>query len=68
MFGMVCTDSFYAVLLVNVPIQSRLIEIECLELNKLLEEDDIQKIHKKRPHIWKQRFHNILLMHLEAIT
>lgn len=67
-FGLVCVDSFYAVLLINVPIQSRLIEIECLELNKLLKEDDIKKKHKKSPQIWKQRFHNILQMHLETQT
>lgn len=68
MFGLVCVDSFYAVLLINVPIQSRLIEIECLELNKLLQEDDTKKEHKKCPLIWKQRFHNILRMHLETTT
>lgn len=68
MFGLVCVDSFYAIILLNVPIQSQLIEMECLELNKLLKEDDVKKENKKRPHIWKQRFYNILLMHLETST
>lgn len=65
-FALAAVDIFYAILLLNVPIQSRLIEIECLDLNKLLKVDEKKKKHKKRPHIWKQRFRNILLMHLEA--
>lgn len=59
-FGMASVDIFYAILLVNVPIMARLIEIECTDLNNMLREKSNNSI------LWKHRFKNILIMHLEA--
>lgn len=57
--GLAGVDIFYAVLLVNIPIMSKLIEVECKDLNRILAKNS------KRDYLWKQRFQNILLMHLE---
>lgn len=57
--GLAGVDLFYAILLVNIPVMSNLVKIECTDLNALLKEKP------KLDYLWKQKFKNILLMHLE---
>lgn len=58
--GMIATDTLYAIILLNVPIISKLIEIECIDLNQQLIEIP------KDTFAWKGRFKKILLMHLTS--
>lgn len=59
--GLCCCDSFYALILSNTPIMSRLIEDEVNQLNKTLDEtpNDVRT--------WKYQFQNIVIMHQELL-
>lgn len=57
--GMSSCDIMYAMMLVNTPILARLIEDEIDQMNEMLCANSV------KPHVWKYRFRNLLLMHHE---